>query len=59
MAYFARFRKNVRKPANFFLKFFKLVSKGVKFLYNDEVLKRYIFLSLALHLIPNSQDFAQ
>ena len=36
-----------------------LVSKDVKSLYNSEVPKRYIFLRLALHLMPNSQTFAQ
>ena len=42
MAYLTRFTKNVQKQANFFSKFFMLVSKGAKSLYNGEVLKRYI-----------------
>ena len=53
-----RFTK-VQKQTNFFSKFFMLVSKGAKSLYNGKVLKSYIFLRLALHLIPNSQTFAQ
>ena len=58
MAYLTRFTKNVQKQANFFSKLFMLVSKGAKSLNNGEMLKSYIFLRLALHLIPDSQTFA-
>ena len=54
-----RFTKTVQKQANFFSKIFMHFSIGAKSLYNGEVLKSYIFLRLALHLIPNSQTFAQ
>ena len=57
--YLTRSTKNVQKQDNFFSEFFMLVSKGVKSLYNGEVQKRYIFQRLVLHLIPNSQTFAQ
>ena len=43
----------------FVSKFLKLVSKGAKSLSNGEVLKRSIFLKLALDLVPKSQTFVQ
>ena len=56
---FARFTKNVQKQTYSFSKFFKLALKDEKSLGNCELLKRYVFLKLAIHLIPNSQTFAQ
>ena len=43
--------KKCPKQVNFFSKLFKLVSKGGKSLSNGGVLKRSIFLKLALNLI--------
>ena len=51
--------KKCPETSKFLSKFLKLVSKSAKSLSNGEVLKRSVFLKLALHLIPKSQTFAQ